>query len=45
MGNNSVKLFRILTSSSGGDVVLRYFLFRVLAALLFGRAKLFAKFL
>ena len=37
MRNDSVKLFQIWTSGSGGDVIDRYFFFGALAALLFSR--------
>ena len=44
MRNNSVKLFLIWTSGLGGNAVLRYFLSRNLAALLFSRAEPFGQF-
>ena len=43
--NNSVKLFLIWTSGSGGNVFKRHFLSRGLAAPLFGGAEPFVQFL
>ena len=44
MRNNSVKLFRIWASGSGGNVVSKDFLSRALVALLFGVAEPFMQF-
>ena len=44
MRNISVKLFRIWISGEGGDVVIKYFLSRAMAVILFGVAKLFGQF-
>ena len=44
MGNIHVKLYEIRTSGSGGDVALRHFLSRALAAPLFSRPEPFVQF-
>ena len=44
MGNGHVKLYEILTSGSGGDVFLGYFLSGALEALLFSGAEPFVHF-
>ena len=44
MRNNSLKLFRIWISGSGGNVIKRHFLSRALAAPLFGGAEPFCNF-
>ena len=44
MRNDSVKLFRIWTSGSGGNVIYLYFLSRALAVLVFGGVVPFVQF-
>ena len=44
MRHNSIKLFSIWTSGYGGNAVLRYFLSKTLAALLFSGAEPFVQF-
>ena len=44
MRTNSVKIFRIWTIGSGGDVIEKRFLSGALAALLFGVAEPFVQF-
>ena len=44
MRNNSMKIIRIWTSGSGGDITLKYFLSRSLATHSFGGEELFVHF-